>query len=80
MPYMVILHIQGEEPVLAEAEEIPSANDFTIRVNHPRRVDGKDLPYIAENVITVIWPMARINFIEILPTREEEEIIGFFRE
>jgi hypothetical protein len=80
MPYMVILHLQGEEPVLAEMEEIPSPSDVTVRVSHPRRIDGKDLAYIAENVTTVIWPLVRINFIEILPSREEEEIISFFRE
>lgn len=80
MPYSVILHIQGEEAVLAEMEELPSPGDLLIRVSHPRRIDGKDLPYIAENVTTVYWPIFRINFIEVLPTREEEEIIGFFRE
>lgn len=80
MPYTVIIHIQGEEPVMAEMEELPAPGDVTVRVNHPRRIDGKDLPYVAENVNTVFWPIARINFIEVLPTREEEEIIGFFRE
>ena len=79
MAYMVIVHIQGEEPVLGEMEEIPTPNDVTIRVEHPRRIDGKDLSYVADNVTTVIWPISRINFIEIMPTREEEEIIGFFR-
>ena len=80
MAHTVIVHIQGEEPVLGEMEEIPTPIDVTIRVDHPRRIDGKDLPYVADNVTTVIWPMSRINFIEIMPTREEEEIIGFFRE
>jgi hypothetical protein len=35
---------------------------------------------LAENVNTVIWPISRMNFIEILPTKEQEEIIGFVRE
>ena len=80
MAYIIILHITGEEPVLGEVEELPLSGDVTVRVTHPRRVDGKDLAYIAENVTTVIWPVSRINFIEILPSREEEEIIGFVRE
>ena len=80
MAYIIILHITGEEPVLGEVEELPLSGDVMVRVTHPRRVDGKDLPYIDENVTTVIWPVSRINFIEILPSREEEEIIGFVRE
>lgn len=80
MPYQVILHIQGEESVFGEIEELPDARDIAIKVNHPRRIDGKDLPYLAENVTTVLWPWSRLNFIEIMPSREDEEIIGFVRE
>jgi hypothetical protein len=80
MAYQVILHLQGEEPVFGEIEELPNPSDITITVNHPRRIDGKDLVNLAENVTTVIWPWSRLNFVEILPSREEEEIIGFVRE
>ncbi len=49
-------------------------------INSPRKIDGKELHYLAENVLTVIWPINRLNFIEVLPTKSEEEIIGFVRE
>jgi hypothetical protein len=80
MAHNIILHIQGEEPILAEVDELPDTADLMVKVNNPRRIDGKDLTYLSENVITVYYPAFRINFIEILPTREEEEIIGFVRE
>lgn len=80
MPYSVILHVQGEEPIIGEIERLPDTVDALITVNNPRRIDGKDLHYLAENVITVMWPVARINFIEIMPTKEEGDIIGFVRE
>ena len=80
MPISVILHLQNEEAVIGEIEEIPSPTDLMITLTNPRRMDGKDLHYLTENVITVIWPIHRLNFIEILPTKEEEEIIGFVRE
>jgi len=80
MALIVILHVQGEEPVLGEMEEMPAPTDVSVRVLNPRRIDGKDLPYLADGVTTVIWPMARLNFIEILPSRDEDEIIGFVRE
>lgn len=80
MAYSIVLHIQGEEPVVAEMEELPGPGDLTITVNNPRRMDGKELHYLADNVITVVYPMFRMNFIEVLPTKEEERIIGFVRE
>ncbi len=80
MAISVVLHIQNEEAVIGEVDEIPSPTDLLITVTNPRRMDGKDLHYLTENVVTVIWPIHRLNFIEVLPTKEEEEIIGFVRE
>lgn len=76
----VILHITGEEPIFGEVEELPEVSDTMIKVSHPRKLDGKDLSYLAENVTVVYWPLHRLNFIEIVPSLEDEEIIGFVRE
>ncbi len=76
----VLIHISNEDPVLGEVENLPASNDTTIAVKNPRRRDGKDLPYLEANVSTVIWPMTRINFIEVVPSGEEEDIITFIRE
>lgn len=80
MPTSVLLHLSGEDAVLGEIDELPAPTDTTVTVNNPRRKDGKDLPYIDGNVVTVVWPMHRVTFLEILPTAEEEELIGFVRE
>ena len=80
MPYTIVVHIQNEEAVVGEVDEIPVPTDNLITVVNPRRLDGKDLHYLTENVVSVIWPMHRITFIELMPTKEEEEIIGFVRE
>jgi hypothetical protein len=77
---VVLIHINNEDPVLGEVTELPGPNDLTILVKNPRRKDGKDLPFLESNVTTVIWPMSRIMYIEVLPTGEEEEMIGFVRE
>jgi hypothetical protein len=76
----VIVHIQNEDPVLGEMDALPGASDVTITINNPRKRDGKDLPYLDPSVTTVVWPMSRINFIEVMPGREEEEIITQVRE
>lgn len=80
MTYSVILHIQGEEPIVGEIDRLPEPSDLLLTVTNPRRMDGKDLHYLADNVITVIWPVAKLNFIEVIPTKEDEDIIGFVRE
>jgi len=80
MPISVLLHISNEEAVVGEIEQLPAPSDSSITLNNPRRRDDKELTYLAETVVSVIWPMHRINFIEILPSREEEELIGFVRE
>jgi hypothetical protein len=76
----VIVHIQNEDPVLGEVDSLPSGGDTLILVKNPRRRDGKDLIYLDSNVTQVIWPVSRLNFIEIMPTSEEEDIISFVRE
>ncbi len=76
----VIVHIQNEEAVLGEMDELPAGSDNVIILNHPRRRDGKDLSYLDASVTMVIWPVSRINYIEVMPGEQEEEIITFVRE
>jgi hypothetical protein len=79
MPTLLI-HIQNEDPVLGEVDELPNPGDTLLVVKNPRRKDGKDLFYLDANVTTVLWPVSKINYIEVMPSGEEEEIIGFVRE
>ncbi len=80
MAYTIVLHVTGAEPILGEVDNLPNPGDQLIKVNNPRRLDGKDLPYLMENVVTIFYSVDKINFIEVLPGEEEERIIGFVRE
>ena len=80
MAYTVLIHISNEDPVVGEIDEMPTSQDLTITVSNPRKRDGKDLHYLQPEVSKVIWPWSRINFIELLPSDTDEEIIGFVRE
>lgn len=80
MAMTVLLHLTGEDAVVGEIDQLPSPTDASVTLNNPRRRDGKDLPYVQSNVVTVIFPLHRITFIEVLPTAEEEKLIGFVRE
>ena len=76
----VILHIANEDPIVGELDEMPTPSDQIVVVKNPRRRDGKDISYLNGNVSTVIWPMIRVNFIEVMSDRDEEEIITHVRE
>ena len=80
MPYTLVVHMLNAEPVMGEAEELPTTSDTMIMIKNPRRLDGNNLHYLADNVVTVYWPIDRINFIEIISEEEAETIIGFVRE
>lgn len=80
MPFTLVVHISGSEPILAEVDELPNPSDQMLKITNPRKLDGKDLHYLAEKVVTVYWPIDKISFIEVLPSEEEETIIGFVRE
>jgi len=76
----VIIHVANEDPILGEIDALPSSMDTNIIVKNPRRRDGKDLHYIEMNVTTVLWPLHRVNFIEVVPGEEDEQIITHYRE
>ena len=80
MAYSVILHISGEPSILGEVDELPKPSDNLIIVSNPRLRDGKDIHYLEQNVVKVIWPLARVTLIEVLQSEEEENLIGFVRE
>jgi hypothetical protein len=80
MSNTVVVHIMSEDPIVGELEELPAANDTVIVITNPRRRDGKDVQYLANDVVKVIWPISQISFIEVMPSEGEERIIGFVRD
>jgi hypothetical protein len=76
----VIVHLLGEESVMGEIEKVPNPEDNLITVRNPRRKDGRDLDNIEPDCDVVIWPIARINLIELVGAGEGEKIITFVRE
>ncbi|MCG8351729.1 MAG: hypothetical protein MI924_28505 [Chloroflexales bacterium] len=80
MAKTVILHIMGEDPVLADLDQEPQQGDAFVKVTNMRKRDGKDVSYLAPGVQWVIFPWHRITFIEIMPSEEERsQVVDFFR-
>ena len=78
--HSVVVHVLNEESIAGELDEMPTGNAPAIFLRNPRRKDGKDIHFIDEGVTTLILPWHRINFIQVLPSGEIEDVIGFVRE
>ncbi len=80
MAHTVILHISGQPSIVGEVEDLPKPSDNIIIVSNPRLRDGKDVHFLEQNVVKVIWPLVQVALIEILADEAEENLIGFVRE
>ncbi|MCP4356457.1 MAG: hypothetical protein GY796_00365 [Chloroflexi bacterium] len=76
----VTVHIKNEDAVLCEMEELPETKCTFLFLHNPRLRDGKDLHYLDEDVTSMMLPWHRINFIQIMPSAETEDVIGFVRD
>jgi hypothetical protein len=75
----VVVHIRNEEAFECELDDLPPANSQFVQVHNPRLRDGKDLHYLDEEVTSMLVPWDRINFIQIRPSGEVEEVVSFVR-
>ena len=80
MPYTVLVHVQNEEAVVGEIDELPGASDQVLIVNNVRYRDGRQLSYVLPETETVLYPWIRIHCLEIMPGEEKEDIVSFIRE
>ncbi len=76
----IVLHIMSEDPIVGDIDAFPNPSDTTILIKNPRRRDGKDVSYLDGNVTSVIFPIHRVSFIEIITSEGEEDIISHVRE
>ena len=80
MTYKLLLHLHNDDPLIGEVDELPGRTDQLITINNPRRKDGKDIHYLEGNVVTIIIPVVRITFIELIPNEMDEKIISFVKD
>jgi hypothetical protein len=79
--YEVVIHLNNEDPVLADMEKMPDPTHTSIMFTNPRRRDGKALNYVTEGAQLFVFPWSRISFLEVMGGEEaEKEIEEFFRE
>jgi hypothetical protein len=79
----VVVHINNEDPFVAEMDELPDPNHNFVAFSRPRRRDGKALTFITDGATSFLYPWNRISFIEIIGGESDgrsEAVVGFFRE
>lgn len=77
----VIIHLAGADTMVADIEEMPDPMASYIVCTNPRTRDGKPIVYIDQDAELILFPWARITFMETLPGEEvHEEYESFFRD
>jgi len=80
MSYRIQVHIAGDDPVVLDVDELPNQTDTCVIGTNPQRRDQKEVAYIMREVNQVIFPMWRINFIQVLPSDQGEGFETFVKE
>ena len=62
----VIVHPLNEDSFVGEIDALPAAGESYIRISAPRTRDGKPLRQLSYGVNTILVPMHRINFMELM--------------
>jgi hypothetical protein len=62
-----IIHVQNEQPLLADLYEMPSALDQGLLCTNLRMLDGKRPVFIEKSDSAFFFPYLHIRFVEIMP-------------
>lgn len=77
----VIAHVVNEDPFLAEMTDLPGKSDTCVEFFNPRLRDGKPLRYVNQGMSSLVFPLHRISFIEVMASEEERaQVVEFFRD
>ena len=68
----LLLHVSGQEPVKVDVDEMPDPKDMVIIGRNPRERSDKEVIFIEDGVTVVIFPWWRINYVQVLPSTEDE--------
>ncbi|GIK27508.1 MAG: hypothetical protein IT298_15480 [Chloroflexi bacterium] len=69
----ILVHLANSEPIKLDVEALPNPNDTVLVGRNPRDHVDRELNWIDEGVRMVILPWWRINYVQVLPSAEEQE-------
>lgn len=68
----LLLHVANSQPIKVDVDEMPDPQDNVIIGRNPRERGDKEIDIIDDGVTTVIFPWWRINYVQVLPSIEDE--------
>jgi hypothetical protein len=63
----VILHLNGEQPLMADLYAAPEAGDVGLRCTNVRMMNGKRPVFVDDSASIFFFPYLHIRFVEIPP-------------
>ena len=63
-----VLHINNEQPLLADLFDLPGAGDLGLRCTNLRTLNGKRPIFADDSASVFFFPMVHMRFIEIPPS------------
>jgi hypothetical protein len=61
------IHLNGEQPMLADLFELPATSDVTLRCTNLRTMNGKRPIFADDSASIFYFPMIHIRFVEVPP-------------
>jgi hypothetical protein len=81
MARTVIIHLLNQDPIVADMERLPDESSAFVTFSNPRMRDEKNVGWATPGARSFLFPWARINFIEVMTSKEEESsVIKPFRD
>ena len=62
-----VLHLQNEQPLLADLFEMPTSTDLSVLLTNLRSLDGKRPVFVDDQKSVFVFPYHRVTFVEIPP-------------
>lgn len=66
------IHLNGEQPLLADLFELPVATDVVLRCTNLRSMNGKRPVFADDSASVFFFPYLNIRFVEIPPSALED--------
>jgi hypothetical protein len=66
-----VIHMNNEQPLVADLFEMPATSDLTLRCTNLRTLNGKRPVFADDQDSVFFFPWILIRFVEVLPSSQE---------
>lgn len=80
MAKQVVVHLNNEEPFVADMEDMPPPGATFIVLMNPRTREGKRVQWQTDGGFRYMFPFTRISFIEVMMSEQERDVQPWYRD